>query len=499
MADSIVIDSMGSSSSTGILDEALMGSTGKAGSVEVSATGALSVLNGGKISSSTFSSGDAGAVKVNSGTIVIDSRANSYATGIFGRAETGSSGRAGSVDVTATGTLSVINGGRVSSSTYSSGNAGSVKVNAGTILIDRQSSSFSTGIFDEAQSGSSGKAGSVDVTTAGTLSVLNGGVISSSTLSSGDAGSVMARAATLLVDGTASSISAIATLASSGQTGSVSVNATDSITLSNSGELSIRNDASVVNPGQLNPTVLSVTAPKIILNDAQITAASSGNVAASSIQVTASERLALDSVSITTSANLGNGGAIAIQGGKVMTLNNAQITTSVAGLTGNGGNITLGADTLFMNTGFIQANTAARDATGGKVGINVQMLVPSGSSLFVGGQTPYSFQPGVFGFNVIQAAAPTGVSGTVQMATPALDISGSLGGLNTQVISTGGLGRSPCQIRGGSSLAQTGRGGLPPSANGLLRSEPDFLLTKTSSSSFAQEDQLLALTHWGCN
>jgi large exoprotein involved in heme utilization and adhesion len=408
-------------------------------------------------------------------------------------------GNAGNIDVTVTGSLAILDQGTISSSTYSRGNAGSINVNAGTIVIDGNGQNqFNTGITSQATVNSTGNSGSVGVTATGKLSVLSGGLISSSTFSTGDGGTVKVSAGTLLVDGTFSCINAKAESKSAGQTGSVSVSASDSITLSNAGELSIRNEATSTNPAGLAPTLLTVTAPTINLKGGQITAASNGNVAASAIVVNAGERLNLDTSSITTRANLGNGGSITIQGGKVMRLDNSQVTTSVAGLTGNGGDITLGAETLFMNTGFIQANTAARDASGGKVGIDVQVLVPSGSSLFVGGQTPYSFQPGVFGFNVIQAAAPTGVSGTVQMTTPALDISGSLSGLNAQVIDTGGLGKSPCQITGGSSLAQTGRGGLPPSALGLLRSEPGFLPVETSSTTLHNTDQFFALTTWGC-
>ena len=94
--------------------------------------------------------------------------------------------------------------------------------------------------------------------------------------------------------------------------------------------------------------------------------------------------------------------------------------------------------------------------------------MPSGSTLFVGGSTPYEFAPGVFAFNVIQAAAPTGVSGTIQISTPVLDIIGSISALPADFIDSGGLGRSPCAIVGGSSLSQVGRGGLPPKAGDLL-------------------------------
>lgn len=177
-----------------------------------------------------------------------------------------------------------------------------------------------------------------------------------------------------------------------------------------------------------------------------------------------------------TNAEQGNGGSISVRSSRVM-LTQAQIVTSVTGeptasgglaAFGNGGDIRIDADALVLNTGFIQANTAATNAAGGLVHLNLKTLVASGNSLFVGGQLPYFFAPGVFGFNVIQAAAPTGVSGAVEITSPVLDLSGSLGRLTAQVADAAPLGRTPCQTTGGSSLAQVGQGRLPVSYRGLL-------------------------------
>jgi hypothetical protein len=137
-------------------------------------------------------------------------------------------------------------------------------------------------------------------------------------------------------------------------------------------------------------------------------------------------------------------------------------------MTGNGGDIRISANTLYMRTGFIQANTAAPNASGGEVGIDVQLLIATGGSLMVGGDAAYNFQPGVFGLNVIQAAAPTGVSGAVRLASPALDVAGTLIGLNTRTIDMSGFGRDPCRPSSGSSLIQTGRGGFAPLSRDLM-------------------------------
>ena len=503
---------------------------GNAGSINMVVSGALNILNGGFVSSSTYS-GNAGSVKVNAGVITIDGQ-GSFNTGIFTDADSGSTGTAGDIEIMTHDALDILNGGQISSSTYSTGkagsievtasgaltllkdgiilsstfskgDAGSVKVNAKTMTIDGQYVDNGASVGSSSDPGSTGNAGTVDVTVSDELKVLNGAAIGASTYGTGNAGSVTVHAKTLLVDGSGnqsgSDIRARAGEGSSGQPGSVSVTASESVTLSNGGKLSITNLATVANPERIVPTTLTVTAPIMTLKDASITSASTGNGAASNVCIYFIDTLSLDPSSITTSANLGNGGSISIQGGKVMTMDNSYITTSVKGLTGNGGNINISASTLLMNTGFIQANTAAPDAKGGMVDMNVQMLVPIGGSLFVGGQTPYTFQPGVFGFNVIQAAAPTGVSGTVQMTSPALDISGSLNGLSTQVIDAGGLWRSPCHITGGSSLVQSGRGGLAPSALGLLRTEPVVVPVKSGATTSVMVDQSLAFNLWNCN
>jgi filamentous hemagglutinin family protein len=515
------------------------------GSIVVAASGNIDINNGGSISSTTLSPvGKAGLVVVVAGSgatldsqlgltaqnavigagignITIDGKdpttSTVSTTGIRSDAGAGNNGiattgDAGDVRVMAVGKLEINHGGLISSDTFSSGAAGSVKTTAGSVTIDgRDSGNIFTGIssqanFTNANQGVTGNAGNVEVAATGNLSVLNDGRISSSTRSSGDAGSVKVNAATLTIDGhgqisaAKTGILSNAESRSSGQTGSVLVSAHDRITLANGGVLSIRNDATVANPGNLIPTTLTVNAPTILLKNAEITASSTGNVAASNVQANFSHLLALDNSGIITSANQGNGGSIHITGGNgTILLDNSQITTSVKGAAGNGGDIHLQTHTLIMETGFIQANTTARNASGGDVHIDVQALVPSADTLFIGGETPYTFQPGVFGFNVIQAAAPTGVSGVVQISTPLLDISGALTGLNARLLDGGGLGHHPCRITGGSSLVQTGRGGFASSARNLLGLRPVSTATRiVGDMPLSAGDPRLAFSSWGC-
>ncbi|QLH51275.1 MAG: filamentous hemagglutinin N-terminal domain-containing protein [Candidatus Accumulibacter cognatus] len=513
-AGRLVIDGMGARTSTGISSNnyplsGLTGNAGSAGNIDVMVAGSLSVLNAGQIDSSTWSTGNAGTVKVAADTITVDREGSIRSTSSQQVLAPVPTGFGGNVQVNARNTLTISNGGEIDSSTYGSGNAGSVSVSAGDIRIFGEGTLF--GIFSAAYGtlenlARSGNAGSLDVRATGALEIANGGMISSSTLTSGSAGKVTVSAANVRIDGQNSpgrnsGIFSRAYYGSSGQSGQIILSARDSVSLTGHGTVSIQNDASLGNPFGVTPGLLAVSAPTILLKDAEITAASTGNVAASQVQVDFSQRLALDNSGITTSANQGNGGSIDITGGQgTILLDNAQISTSVKGVAGNGGDIHVQAHTLIMNTGFIQANTAARNAAGGHVQIDVQALVPSGDTLFIGGQTPYIFQPGVFSFNVIQAAAPTGVSGVVQISTPLLDISGALTGFNVQLLDSGGLGHHPCRITGGSSLVQTGRGGFAPSARDLLGPAPLFAETPLADRMLPPSpgDPRLASASWGC-
>lgn len=485
-ADSLWIDGQADQDRlTGIFSSASLGSTGHGGSIEVDVAGQATLLSRGEIDSTTYSSGNAGSVKVRAGSLLIEDRGQTgYLTGIFSEATTSSTGNAGSVDVQVQDMLTVRNGGLIDSSTFSSGHAGSVKVRAGRIAIDGGAFGYAA-ISSTAVPDSAGNAGNIEVSATQDLVITQGGRVESATYSRGDAGVVRVDAATLELDGARSSINASAKTGSHGQTGSVQVQASERISLRHGARLAIQNDASLAEGTQVQPGTLVVAAPVIeIGQDAQITAQATVNAPASPIEVQFGERLSIDGGNISTSAVDGNGGAIRIVGGKLVQVRRGQITTSVAGQRGNGGDIEIHADTLVLDTGFVQANTAADRAAGGDVRIDVRTLLPSGNALVVGGDAPYVFDPAQRRLNVIQAAAPTGVSGSIAISTPALDVSGSLALLNTQMLSGGELARSPCQGGSRGSLTQAGRGGFAPSARDFLGLDrPAVAMAQTASPS----------------
>jgi filamentous hemagglutinin family protein len=449
---------------------------GSAGTVDVDVRGALTILNGGGIGSDSEQSfGNSGSVRVSAGSLLIDSQGNAAGASISSDSNSYSpNAHAGNVQVNVAGNLTLVDSGEITSDSYILGDAGSVFVSAGNIAIVGSGLGSTAGISSQSLLSISGNAGTVDVSSANGLTITNGGSISTSTTSAtGRAGTINVNARYISIDGFGSTINAEAVFGSSGQTGNVTVTASNSITLSNEGELTIANAGTAIDPQAVKQSLLNVSAPLIEIDSgAAISALSVGNVAASNIKINFGSLLALDEGAISTDDIKGNGGSINISGNGLLNLQKSSITTSVFGSSGNGGDIQITSGILILDSGFIQANTVADKGQGGTVVIDTPALLTSGDSLFLGGSTPYSFGPEVFGYNVIQAAAPTGISGAINISNPALNLAGSLTALGGKVLEGGALGRDRCQTRAGSSLTLGGRGGLAPSAHSLVRADP---------------------------
>ena len=464
--------------------------SGNAGAVQVQASGTLALRSGSLIDSSTKTDGQAGSVKVSAGDI-------SLANGsIISSIASDGAGNAGRIDVASANSLTLANDSAIISNTFTPGNAGLVQITARDISIASGGHIVTSASSARDVPVNGGNAGSISVLASGTL-LITDGYLSSSTVTSGRAGTIDVEAASIRLRGSTSKITAVAGDASAGQAGTVSLRASDLISVSDNAFVSISNFATPARTSGLVPTTLSLSAPTINITDKGfISADSLGTVAASNIDIRFARQLGLFNSSIGTRANLGNGGGITIVGGQLVGLSQSQITTSVLGAGGNGGDIRITADALALSSGFVQANTFASQASGGLISLDLQTLVANGNTLFVGGQTPLRYAPNVFGFNVIQAAAPTGVSGTIQIASPVLDLSGTLGRLGAPPIDTVSLGRSPCQTTGGSSLALVGQGVLPVSYRGLLGAVP--LGSTGAVRSEASTTQLVLLTPSTC-
>ncbi|MCP4692708.1 MAG: filamentous hemagglutinin N-terminal domain-containing protein, partial [Desulfobacterales bacterium] len=230
---------------------------GAAGTVDVKASGVLEMIEKAEISSSTFSSGDAGSVRIEAGDLRIDKRELvDQFTGIASIASSGKggavvvkasklielrnggsitassfgSGDAGNVIVETPGSLHCIGGSEISSNTFGSGDGGEVRVNAGNLWIDGQGLENVYTVIGSTTH-ADGNAGAVEVNAAGMIEIVDKAEISTSTFGSGHAGSVGVAARSLVIDGRGleNKFTGVASLASTGDGGTVDIHVGESL------------------------------------------------------------------------------------------------------------------------------------------------------------------------------------------------------------------------------------------------------------------------------
>jgi large exoprotein involved in heme utilization and adhesion len=443
----VIIDGSGTPgvASGGIASNANSGN-GNAGGVAVTA-GGLSISSGGEIQTVTLAAGTAGDVTISVlGDILINGLGSQVPTGIFTGALLGSTSRAGAI--TLSGQRITIGGtGVVSSSTDGAGDGGTVRVIAGGPLSLRDTGS---GIIASATSTASGNAGSATVS-APQITITTGAEIASTTAGTGAGGSVDVTTGTLVLNGGGDPNTQIAASAigpQSGSGGSVTVSA-NSLTVEGGAQIA----SSTAGPGQggdVNVTVAS----DIVLPDSgpQITARSTGSGDAGSIIVAARRLLMSNGATISTDAetSTASGGNITLHVRDFLYLVSSEITTSVKGKTGNGGNIVIDPQLVILNHSSIIAQ--AVEGHGGNIMITAGEFIPSSDS-------------------VISATSQLGISGTIAINGPRVDVNGALVVLSSQLSSRAEVLREACAARSDrpvSTLATAGRGGLPQDPEATL-------------------------------
>lgn len=464
------------------------------------------------ISANTSSKGNAGNVTVNAEYISLRNSGSIQAA--VNNQKEGARGHGGSIVINVN-QLDLV-GGFISSRTLSNGDAGNITISteimklddSGRILAGSGSSRVKTATGDGGfisidakemtignsfivnETYGSGNGGKISITS-NSVQLHPNGFISASTFGSGNSGNIHVATNDFSARGTGASSAQInlssdeltgifggAAQGSSGQIGDIAIypknNDQLNVRLENGAYISIENGATATDDkvAALLPAVIDIDATNLFLKNSFITTQSNGNIDAGNINIHFNEQLFLDPSQITTEAVNGNGGDITIIGDGTAFLLDSAITTSVGGQSGNGGDISIVTQGLILNSGFIRANTAASGASGGDITIRTPALIPSGNLLFVGGNTPFQFQP-FSGLNVIQAAAPDGVSGTVNVTTPQLNLNAMLTNLAIESFDNSELNRDMCAVSESSSLLQSGRGAQPLRAKDLLLS-PKF-------------------------
>jgi filamentous hemagglutinin family protein len=397
---------------------------GKSGNISILTSSNITLNNGKLLTKSTFTEEATGNISVKSGGTIQVSNSGEISTGVVSSSGFGAA-KAGDIYIKAKNDIVIDNGG-ILRTTNSGGTVGSL----GNITIISYRNLYISDLNPE----------------------FHGTKISTSTDTGVDAGNInldVKGNITLSGGQIDSSSSGFAT----GNAGSILIKADGNIAMDKGTNLA--SDTEGAGKGGR----VRIQADDISLTNSQISTRSTGIKAAGNIDILFSGRLSLYPSFITTEANQGNGGNVTIKGGNLIVLKDSAVVTTVKGVKGNGGNVNINAKNLVLDTGLIQANTQALGGSGGIIDLELQGLIASGNTLTLGG-SPSVLQPGRFGFNFIQAAAPNGINGPIRSTAPQLNLSAELANLGTPKFDKHFLSPGYCDLGTGSSLTRISKGGL---------------------------------------
>ncbi len=181
--------SLGNLNVSSILSEVGAGAEGKAGDITID-TSSLSLMDGAKLSTSTFGVGDSGVIKIAAPkSVTLSGEFRENVSGIFSEVE-GARGNSGGISID-TGSLSLTDGAQVSASTSGLGDAGAIKIAAtdAITLSGENSEGLESVILSRVEIGGEGNSGDITINT-GSLSLTEGAELSASTFGVGDAGAI---------------------------------------------------------------------------------------------------------------------------------------------------------------------------------------------------------------------------------------------------------------------------------------------------------------------
>lgn len=453
----------------------------------------LSLRNGGQVRAETNGTGDAGSIGIAARTVELTS--NSL---IIGSVREGAVGNGSQIWITAR-SLSTEGGSQIGSFVTRQlrregqlipggrGNGGNIRIHVSDriTLSGTSRDGFSSGIFTSTERGARGEAGDIRIR-AGNIQIADGAAIVANTSNAGDGGQIAIDARQI----TAQNGGQVATAARSrGLAGSISLNVSGTITLegrdsnfanrreraavgvaerqegeqirdvivtegSASGLFASTNSQSSGNGG-----TLTLNTGNLSLRDrAAISARSQGRGIAGNITVNSDETIELIDSDITTSAVNSSGGAITLNSSNIRLRGDSDIRTNVASDVGNGGDITLSADSI------VAFDDSDILAFAGEQGGDITFDTPA--AFFEGGM-PVSADPNsdpstLDNNNRVDVNARGAVAGVISLPDVSF-IDNSLTDLPETAIDPDQLLANSCIARSeqGGTFLITGPGGLP--------------------------------------
>jgi filamentous hemagglutinin family protein len=359
-----------------ISNAVLSDSKGQGGDIRITA-GSLRVTNGGQIFTGIFGKGNSGNVNitVRDKASFEGEGSDNVSSGAYSLVQPKAVGQGGDINLTA-GTLSVTDGALLQASTLGQGNAGSININVRhTASFDGVNSAdlFSSGAYSRVEDFQTvGRGGTINIT-AGSLSVTNGAVITTSTGGQGNPGSVTINVRdTIILNGAGPFRKDLKIGQSSGIFSSVKetgVGEGGNIRI-NTRVLSVGNGAVVIANtfGRGNGGNIQINADSINLAGMDAGGQSSGIFTptevgaigeAGEIRINANTFRVTDRAVVSSrTLNSSNGGNLTVQAGRFIIQDGAQVTVSANG-SGSAGNLIVNADSIRLDRGEISATTSA--------------------------------------------------------------------------------------------------------------------------------------------
>ncbi|MBX9259138.1 filamentous hemagglutinin N-terminal domain-containing protein [Desmonostoc muscorum CCALA 125] len=373
---------------------------GNGGNVEITAR-ELYIKNGGFVNTGTSGRGDAGNISIN--VLDLVSLESAVGSGIFSNVSAGAVGNGGEINIT-TRSLSLTGGSQISASVIAKtsqnpggqGNGGNILVNASDITISGTSpeTGFSSGLFTLTGKGAEGIAGNITINTAN-FRISDGATVNAQTRNSNRGGNVTINATTFeAINGG----QVFTTAASSGNSGNITVKATDRIRLSGSDPTFAQRRAEfpdeVQNEGSASGLFASTRADStglggniaietgrfIIKDQAQVSVSSQGKGDAGNIDVNAHILSLENQGKLTSETQSGKGGNITLQLRDLLVMRrNSKISTNAgkAGSGGDGGDIRISVPNGFIVAAPLENNDITANAffgNGGNIRITTKRI-----------------------------------------------------------------------------------------------------------------------------
>jgi len=354
--------------------------------------------------------GNAGEIIISSGSVQI----NGPLTGIS--SDGNGAGNSGNIVIT-TGDLVMEDGARIASIVGNTGIGGDIRVTANTVTMTG-SAALRTNISGV------DKAGNI-IINAGSLRMEDLATLDASVRpgAEGDGGTVSIRGDALLIR------------SAPNENGLGAKIAVDTFGPGNGGDIDIKVNSVTL----LDQAVIEA-------NSRTETSGTAGNI---SLTEAAQVRIENGS-SISTQTEEADGGNINVQATDLVYLRDAEITTSVGGGQGNGGNITIDPTFVVLSTSKIIAN--ASGGNGGNISITADNLIASSGSR-------------------IQASSQLGIDGTINVSAPENNVSSGISTLPENFQDPGELLQEGCGRRTDvdrSTFGVAGKGGFPAAPGDYL-------------------------------